>query len=841
MHAHSHLRLTLLALAGIALALPSGARAQDADFKCRQTIVKQYATYVKKATKIFQKCNDNFVKDGLGNLAPGGTDTPGCDPKQKLNVAEKKLKQKVSKACDDKGILPADIGWQATCPEFEGVGGFCLPPFPTNTGPDLASCLSVCNGRKAIRQAMDLYYGDLAAAGADKALIKCQRAVGKEATKFFTTKQKVLGNCRKAVDKGKGTLPCPNPGDGKAGEKIAKAESKKVAKICKACGTESLDGLTCVAGGFTPAQIGFPALCPSVTVPFGGPACGGAITSLSDLVRCVDCVTEFKVDCLDALSRPDQVAYPPECETPLATPTPTSTPTPTLTATPTPTETAAPMPTATRTAQPCGGLSDGMCSFGTCPDDDICVWFPGGPCGCLDPILLAVYGCQGAGPCTSGLICQDEFEECQTNCTCVPQPTPTATPGAPCPVALQLDGVEAGNDIDLGLTGIEHDNSGPYLDRLTLSRTSCVGGSTPCGECTFAGPIANAGGPAFDSQRCSCDTSVSCTGDGDCPGSCACRFFLGPPLPVGNGGVGFCLTSEITGPVTATSDVEAGTFDGTIPVETNIVLGATAGDPCPRCVGGLCDSGPNVGTACTVQGHSTPFADDTSLDCPAGTPIVAPLTYVLPLSTDVQTSTISAASPACSAVGFTSVGCHCDTCRTAAAEPCATDADCPSTTTCGGLRCIGGPFDGAPCTLPSECSGFSCAVLGEPTRPHSCVGSACTPNTPPDFDSMDEGVCTMPLDGHCSPSEPWRPCASPLDCSGGDSCVSAPRECFTTEGSLGDDVTAAGAADPPTGGVGSPILGSLTCVPPTSAGAVNASFGLPGLMRVTTPTTATYF
>ncbi len=317
---------TLLLVNGTA----SPAQAQDADFKCRQAIDKEYAKYVATVVKILQKCNDVAVRTGSGDAAPGG-DVVGCDPNGKIAAARAKMTDKIVGKCDDDGITPADVGWPATCPNFES--GTCTNAIASGT--DVATCLD-CIGRAAVTQAIDRYYLDLSEANGDRDLIKCQRAVGKEAAKFLTAKQKALEKCRKQIDKGHGSLPCPAPGDGKAGAAIAKAESKKVAKICRACGTRSLDGVTCPAPAFTAEEVGFAAHCPAVTVPFGGPACGASVASLNDLVACVDCITEFKVDCMDALARPDQVGYPPECDAAVPTPTPTITPTPTVTATVTP-------------------------------------------------------------------------------------------------------------------------------------------------------------------------------------------------------------------------------------------------------------------------------------------------------------------------------------------------------------------------------------------------------------------------------------------------------------------------------------------------------------------------
>ncbi len=338
--------LILAAFTVVATFVGAGkAFAQDTDFKCRETISKEFTKYVKTITKIVQKCNDAQVKAGNGQNAPagnGGNFAP-CDTSGKIPTALQKMKDKITGKCDANSITPGMIGWPGTCPNFEG--GSCTNGIAT--GNDIGDCLN-CIATAAIAQAMDLYYLSLANPSGNSDLIKCQGTIGKDTSKFLLAKDKILGKCRKAVDKGTATLPCPVPGDTKAGPAIAKAQSKNVSKICKACAAGSSDGVTCLAPSFPPNQIGFVSDCPPVTVP-GGPACGGPITDASDLVACVDCVTEFKVDCLDALSRPDQIAYPADClVTPM--PTATTTPPPVVTATPTPTATATATPSATSTA-----------------------------------------------------------------------------------------------------------------------------------------------------------------------------------------------------------------------------------------------------------------------------------------------------------------------------------------------------------------------------------------------------------------------------------------------------------------------------------------------------------
>lgn len=89
-----------------------------------------------------------------------------------------------------------------------------------------------------------------------------------------------------------------------------KAEAKRAAKTCKACGGGDH---TCGGGDdLTPAAIGFAPNCPSITVP-GGPSCAATITTLQDIVTSVGCVTEFKADCMDRASVPAVASYPAEC------------------------------------------------------------------------------------------------------------------------------------------------------------------------------------------------------------------------------------------------------------------------------------------------------------------------------------------------------------------------------------------------------------------------------------------------------------------------------------------------------------------------------------------------
>ena len=182
----------------------------------------------------------------------------------------------------------------------------------------VATCLTRI-GEAAVDQATGLYYDALVPDAlvptdpkdkAQKALNKCQATIGRAATTFLGAKSKALAKCWMSVNAGKATGTCPDT-DGKAAGAIVKAEAKKIAAICKACGGG--DKACGGADDFTPTQIGFAPTCPAVAPP-GAASCGGAVGALQDLVGCVDCVTEFKVDCVTLAAVPAFASYPPECK-----------------------------------------------------------------------------------------------------------------------------------------------------------------------------------------------------------------------------------------------------------------------------------------------------------------------------------------------------------------------------------------------------------------------------------------------------------------------------------------------------------------------------------------------
>jgi hypothetical protein len=284
--------------------------------KCRAAIVTAGSVLLQSEGKALSACAGKVVS---GKLPHGTTCRTEAKTAAAIGKATAKVASTVTKACGGKDktcgsgnddVPLADAGWQiASCPNVEG--GTCTNAISDCTG--IATCLT-CIGEAAVDRAIGLYYDALVQTDptdrAQKALNACQATIGRATTTFLGAKSKALAKCWQTVNAGKATGDCP-AADGKATDAIAKAESKKVAAICKACG--GADKACGGADDLTPAAIGFAPTCPAVDPPSGAPSCFGAIASLQDVVTCVDCVTEFEVDCATLAAVPGFAAYPPQC------------------------------------------------------------------------------------------------------------------------------------------------------------------------------------------------------------------------------------------------------------------------------------------------------------------------------------------------------------------------------------------------------------------------------------------------------------------------------------------------------------------------------------------------
>jgi len=792
----SRTRHVFHAILSLALAAVLAAPAQADPLKCQREIVKRSAKYVRSKAKFLQKCEDKVLKGQLAGPCPDAKTA------EKIAKQESKLRASIEKKCggsdrtcgtggDDDSL--ASIGWDlGTCPNLEG--GACSNTIADCDG--IGECLA-CVDDAAVEQAIDLSYGAFASSS-DNDVVKCQRTIGKEGTKYLDQKINALKKCQDQVLKGKIAGPCP---DERAGTKIARAEIKLFDKICKACGG---DDKTCGVGGddIPVGTIGFAATCPSVTTP-SGESCGGPITNALELVTCVNCLSDFKSECVDALTVPALVPYPPECNA-VATATPTPTPPPGATATPTPTPTET--PTVTPTPNTCG---DGTLD-------------PGEECDGIDDVA-----CPG---------------ECQSDCTC----PPACMLPDPLPEVVSFV-VRPGTDLDTGWTGISHDVRGiddaaTTAGRLTNCDTDPESGT--CGQCDLNGPVSFPGAAkncvCFDVGTPDASSLTACDPEsiGECTGAETCECFFGAPLPISAGAVPVCVINRYTGPVTGTANIaEAGPHAGEgevrVSLASSVHTGIAVERPCPTCEGdatprdgvpgGTCDGGVRNGQACD-ESASNVFFGTLGLDClPESSRNIGNLAITFDPAT--TGSTTLGTGPTCTAAGFGSLPCFCDTCATPGAEPCNTNADCPGGATCGGLRCLGGANAGLPCAASSDCPGSFCSRPGQPTAPNQCNDATCSPNP---SDAPNEAFCAAgPFDGLCS-IETFRGCQTNADCapppSGncptcapGQGCSFKTRECFP------DPIVRTGMPDPQT-----PVIAATFCIPPTSSASVNQVSGLPG-------------
>lgn len=308
------------------LAPPSAARA-DAG-RCQRTINLAAAAFAKTKIRIVDTCKRNAVRIGV---PASPTDCPLSPQEDRINAAEERMRKRIARACGgankvcsaadvnaDADVALADIGWDIpTCPDLSGQG--CVNPIADCN--DIATCL-LCVGHEAVNQPIDLAYDLMTAAefGSGSVVNLCQVAVGKETAKIVRLGMSQIAGCWNRVLLGKAGYTTP-PGcpatNAPTVERLANAEGKMIDQMCKACGAggdADRDGACDVPGlAISPSAIGFEPDCPDKTVPGSPTSCGRVVTTLDDMIACIDCLADFEVACSTDLAVPTRAAYPAEC------------------------------------------------------------------------------------------------------------------------------------------------------------------------------------------------------------------------------------------------------------------------------------------------------------------------------------------------------------------------------------------------------------------------------------------------------------------------------------------------------------------------------------------------
>ena len=370
--------------------------------------------------------------------------------------------------------------------------------------------------------------------------------------------------------------------------------------------------------------------------------------------------------------------------------------------------------------------------------------------------------------------------EPQPTATVAPNPTPTSTapPQIPCPELITYTVVSQGSDLDIGWTGIYHDQVLGNGGSLSFT-LDCAGQFLgQCGDCALAGPIAST--TIVDNHRCANGTQTKCTANDAC-GTGTCEFFFGAPLPISGGGVPICVTNQVNGPVDGAVQPELGSGTSNIAIIFTSYVGLSEDQPCPTCSGttigaaGTCSGGPQDGQACSTDG-TTPFFGNTSFDCPPNESANIGAS-TLPLNLTTGTREIAASA-----------------------------------------TCIGSVANGDPCYCENQ------------VQPNQCADGVCT------VDAKGEGTCGAgPIDPLCA-IEAFRSCTTNADCPAtGDSCTTKTRGCLGATDANG--VLTSPLSRTGTPSAATPLQVATFCINDTRSGAVNTAAGLPGPGALLLPST----
>ena len=290
--------------------------------RCARAVAAEGARAAVARVAALARCESAKVAGRL----PAAADCAGEETTARtIAKAEARMTAKITAACggadkicgtfDRDEVAPSVLAWPATCPDLDSHG--CTNPVGDCAG--LIACLA-CTERAAAD------HTSMQAAGAllpsdprlERRLNKCQRAIAEAAAANFGGRSLALQRCWDGRARQRHEDDCATQ-SGLGAEaraaalRIERLRTKLARKVCKACGGP--DGLCDGVDDLSSSAIGFAPFCEPVRTP-GGTPCARAVTSIGDVVGCVDCVAEHDAACVDAMRVPAFTSYPPECNTP---------------------------------------------------------------------------------------------------------------------------------------------------------------------------------------------------------------------------------------------------------------------------------------------------------------------------------------------------------------------------------------------------------------------------------------------------------------------------------------------------------------------------------------------
>jgi hypothetical protein len=156
-------------------------------------------------------------------------------------------------------------------------------------------------------------------------------------------------------------------------------------------------------------------------------------------------------------------------------------------------------------------------------------------------------------------------------------------------------------------------------------------GATPAGSVTRFSALGNSG---TTRQIVGAPATISGSNRNCSRAGC----FFGSPLPISNGPLSTCVDNTFTATASGTLNISTGQFNGSVPLQSAVTVTGNSAQPCPHCVGGLCDgNSSNAGAACTADS-----AGGESHDCGPIGPGLPPFAVDL---TPISTGSASASDP----------------------------------------------------------------------------------------------------------------------------------------------------------------------------------------------------